>query len=210
MGRLAQTLGLMNQHLAHPPQKPKRRTPSGWRTPVRKYAIAVGELVWAANRAQASLADLFSALVDPKQLDAGLAIWLSIQTDKGQLSALEAILRARTASTTRLYRSTHWAVAAVGKLAEIRNDAAHMATAPTMSGEGVALIPNPIANTATRLQRRSGTDFLELFGQAKGDYVQVQQYVHDIFCHLAYQNQHYPLPLRPKLKSVVVRPAKKK
>ena len=195
----------MKQHLAHPPQKPKRRTPSGWGGPVRKYAIAVGELLWAANRTQASLADLFSVLVDKNQLDAGLAIWLSIQTDKGQLSALQALLRARAASTTRLYRCTRWAIAAVGKLAEIRNDAAHMATAPTMGGEGVALIPNPIANTTARLKRRSGTDFLELFGQAKGDYVQVQQYVHEIFCHLAYPNQRYPLPLRPKFKSVVVR-----
>ncbi len=177
---------------------------------MRKYAIAVGELLWAANSTQASLADLFSALVDSQQLDAGLAIWLSIQTDRGQLTALDALLGARATSKTRLHRSVRWAIAAVEKLAEVRNDAAHMATAPTMSVNGPTLIPSPIGNTASRLQRRSGTNFLELFGRAKGDYVQVQQYVHQIFCHLVFTTEPHPLPLRPKLKSVVVRPPHKK
>ena len=200
----------MKQRLAHPPQKPTRRPPTIWRRPVRRYAIAVGELVWASNRAQASLADLFSVLVDPKQLEAGLAIWLSMQSDKGQLSALRALLGARVPPKTRLHQSAHWAVTAIEKLTEIRNDAAHMATSPTMSSKGVVFVPNFIGNTATRLQRRSGTDFLKVFGHAKGDYVQVQQYVHEIFCHLAYPTERYPLPLRPKLVSVVVRSSQRK
>lgn len=167
--------------------------------------MAVGELLWAANRTQASLADLFSALVDPKQLDAGLAIWFSMQSDKGQLETLKALLKIRATSTTRLYRCTQWAIAAVEKLSEIRNDAAHLATSPpSTSSKGPSLIPNPIGNTATRLKRRSGTHFLDLFGRAKGDYVVVQQYVHEIFCHLAYPTENYPLPLRPKLISVVL------
>lgn len=187
-----------------PSQRPRRRTPSAWRRPVGAYAKAVGELLWTANRAQASFADLFAVLVDPNQLDAGLAIWFSMQTDSAQVKALEALLRVRTTPTTRLWRSAHWAVAAAKKLAEIRNDAAHMATAPTTHSRGVAFIPNPIGNPAARLQRRSGTDFLSLFERAKGDYIQVQQYVHDIFCHLAYPNERYPLPLRPRLLSVTV------
>jgi len=79
-----------------------------------------------------------------------------------------------------------------------------------MGPTGGMLIPNPIGNPSSRLQRRSNTDFLKLFSQAKGDYVQVQRYVHDIFCHLAYPDQHYPLPLRPKLLSVVVLVGKRK
>lgn len=199
----------MKRH-SHPPLKPKRRVPSAWRGSARKYAIAVGELLWAANRAQASFADLFSTLVDATNLDAGLAIWLSIQTDKGQFTALQALLKARLAPTSRLYRSIQWAVAATEKLAEIRNDAAHMATSPTSSGNGVTFVPNPIGNTPTRLHRRSNTDFLGLFAQAKGDYIQVQQYVHEVFCHLAYPTERYPLPLRPKLKSVTVGPKRKR
>lgn len=200
----------MKQPLAHPPQKPKRRAPRVWRGPIRKYAVSVGELIWAASRTQASLAELFSVMVDAKELAAGLAIWLSMQTDKGQSAALQALLSVRAPTSTRLYRSIQWALAAVEKLAEIRNDAAHLATSPTMSEKGITFIPDPIGNTTTRLQRRSNTDFLKLFAQAKGDYILVQQYVHDIFCHLGYPNERYPLPLRPKLKSVIVRAKRKK
>jgi len=199
----------MTQQHSYPSQKPKRRTPSIWRRPIKTYAKTIGELLWAANRAQASFADLFSVLVDPTQLDAGLAIWFSIQTDSGQIKALEALLKVRAKPTTRLYRSAHWAAAAVNKLAEIRNDAAHMATAPTVNSKGIAFIPDPIGNPTSRLKRRSSTDFLKLFRQAKGDYVQVQRYVHDVFCHLAYPNERYPLPLRPKLLSVVVGSSRK-
>jgi len=199
----------MKRRLAHPPQKPKRRTPTAWRGAVRKYAVSIGELIWAANRSQASFADLFSVLVDPNKLDAGLAIWFSMQTDKAQLTALKALLKVRATSASRIYRSTQWAISAAEKLAEIRNDAAHMATSPAIGRNGTTLAPNPIGNTATRLQRRDGKDFLKLFSQAKGDYVQLQQYAHDIFCNLAYPEESYPLPLRPKLNSVVVQQRKR-
>lgn len=195
---------------AHPPQKPKRRTPSAWRPAIRRYAHAVGELLWAANRVQASFCDLFSVLVDPEDLEAGIAIWFSIQTDRAQLAALQSLLKVRSQSASRLHRSAQWAIAAVEKLAEIRNDAAHMATSPTMGKDGITFIPNVLGNPSSRLQRRSKTDFLKLFVQAKGDYVQVQQFVHDIFCHVAYPSAAYPLPLRPKLMTVFVGRQRKK
>jgi hypothetical protein len=164
----------------------------------------VGELLWAANRAQASFCDLFSVLVDPEHLEAGIAIWFSMQGDRAQLSALQSLLKARMQPESRVSRSAQWAIAAAEKLAEIRNDAAHMATSPTMGINGLTFIPNALANPSARLQRRSNTGFLNLFLQAKGDYVQVQQFVHDIFCHIAYPTQAYPLPLRPKLQTVVL------
>ena len=199
----------MKPRLAHPAQKPKRLPPSVWRAPLRRYAIAVGELLWASNRAQASFADLFSVLVDATKLEIGLAIWLSIQTDKGQITALRALVATLNSPRTRLHQNIAWAVAASEKLAEIRNDAAHMATSPTMTIKGIEFIPNPVGNAPTRLKRRSGTDFIEILSRAKGDYIQVQQYVHDIFCHLAYPNPNYPLPLRPRLLSVVIRSSRK-
>lgn len=79
-----------------------------------------------------------------------------------------------------------------------------------MGKDGIKFIPNPLANPPSRLQRRGNTDFLKLFAQAKGDYVQVERFVHDIFCHAAYPGAAYPLPLRPKLLTVVVGRQRKK
>jgi hypothetical protein len=190
-----------------PPQMPERRIPKILRRPVKKYATTIGELIWAASKCQASFGDLFSVLVDSKDVNPGMAIWHSIPGDKVQIEALEALLKIRAAPTSRLYRNTQWAVAAVYKLRVIRNDAAHMPTSPTLIDSGITLIPNPIGNDTSRLKRRTGTDFLNLFSKAAGDYRQIQQYVHDIFCHLAWPD-HCSLPLRPKLVSVVLkRPA---
>lgn len=183
---------------------PTRRPPAAWREPVRSYAQSIGKLIWAANRAQASFADLFAVLVDPKHFDVGSVIWHSMTSDKGQRIALQALLALRSSPTTRVSRGTRWALSAADKLSEIRNDAAHMATSPTTSATGVTFIPSPIGNTPSRLQRSRDANLSKRFSEAAGDYVQVQQYVHAIFCSLAYPDEQYPLPLRPKLKAVTV------
>lgn len=193
-----------------PPQKPNRRIPSNTRVAVRTYAKAVGELLWSANAAQSSFRDLFSVLVDLAQLDAGSAIWFTIQTDKAQLQALLALTKVRFSPNSRVFQNIKWAVSAAEKLAEIRNDAAHMAMSPGVGPQGMILLPNPVGNPPTRLNRREGKDFLTIFGQAKGDYVQLQIYIHEVFCHLAYPTESYPLPLRPRLQSVVVGPKRKR
>lgn len=201
---------LMSSIPAPPPQKPSRRAPSHTRVAVRMYAKTVGELLWSANAAQSSFHDLFSVLVDRAQLDAGSAIWFTIQTDKAQLQALLALVKVRFSLNSRIFQNINWAVSAAEKLAGIRNDAAHMAMSPGIGPRGAVLLPNPLGNPPTRLNRREDEDFLTTFGQAKGDYVQLQRYVHDVFCHLAYPTGSYPLPLRPRLQSVVVGPKRKR
>lgn len=196
---------LMTKPSAHPPQKPKRRVPVHIRPALKEYGKVVGELLWAANTAQASFCDLFAALVDPDQLDAGMSIWFTIQTDRAQLNTLTALTKVRLAPHSRAGQSIAWAASVAGKLAEIRNDAAHMAMSPSIGPAGPELVPNFLANPPSRLARREGKDFLGVFRQATGDYIQLQQYVHDVFCHLAYPAERFPLPLRPVLKSAIAR-----
>ena len=63
----------------------------------------------------------------------------------------------------------------------------------------LASSPHPINNTVTRLYRLEKQMPLKQFRTAKGDYIQLGVYVHELFCHLAYPEMEVSLPLKPSL-----------
>ena len=181
------------------------RMPSALKAEIRRLVAAVGDVIWAANFAQAALGILFSQLIRKPGLDSpdsGLAIWNSLRNDTAQRDALMAVCE-------ELWKSPHaarimWACDKASKLSKIRNDAAHIGVLiepdrlyklGLPAGLGMVSLVIP----AARSRRLRAPDIIRVFRVAAADYYRLGDY-----CNLLYFGevfQRHALPRRPRIRS---------
>lgn len=179
-----------------------RKIPPEIKGPVRSFAVAIGELLWASSQTHAAFANVFSVLVAKENLNIGFSIWHVVQSDNIQRQMLAALVDAKFSENSKMYTSLIWAKKKADDLAEMRNDAAHMATAFRTDSVPFKLEASPIGNAPNRVTRLAKKpDLKRQFRTAKSDLVQLSGYVNALFFLLAFPDGQYPWPKRPDLKA---------
>ena len=180
-----------------------RRVPPEIKSPVRSLALATGELLWASSQAHTAFCNVFALLVAKDNLNVGFAIWHTVQADSTQRQMLAALVDARLPTPSRMNKSLLWAKEKADKLATLRNDAAHLASAFRTDSDPYKLVPNPFGNPPTRTERlKNISDLVAHFRTVKGDLVQLSGYINALFFKLVQPSGPYPWPRRPSLKSL--------
>lgn len=180
-----------------------RRVSPDIKSPVRSLALATGELLWASSQTHTAFCNVFALLVAKENLNVGYAIWHAVQADSSQRQMLAALIDARLPKTSRVTKSLLWAKEKADKLATLRNDAAHMASAFQTDSKPYRLVPNPLGNAPNRTERLKGvSDLITHFRAVKGDLIQLAGYVHALFFKIALPSGPYPWPRRPTMKSL--------
>lgn len=181
-----------------------RRTPNEMKAPLRQYAAAVGELVWASNSTHTEFAILFCHVATPNHFAVGRAIWLSSRTDSGQIEMLHAAAKASDASerlSPRMLANILWATNKAKKLAEWRNDAVHSSTVFLTKKNPVKVVPFEIGMLPARYKRLERTpDLKRQFRLVKNDLVQLSVYVRSLWTAIEFPGVYGPLPRRPRLR----------
>lgn len=177
--------------------------PPGVRAPIRDYASVIGEVVWASNFAHGAFEILFSHVATPEHYGVGRAIWHTAPSDSGQLQMLRAAATASERLSERMRGRVLWAIDRALKLGELRNDAVHSATIVLVKNGKVTMAPSDIGTKPSRSEKlRLEDDLKKKFRVVKGDLLQIGQYVHSLWPHLAGFEHLPPLPHRPQLRSL--------
>lgn len=180
-----------------------RRIAQDFKAPVRSFAVAIGELLWASSQTHAAFANVFAVLVAKENLNIGFSIWHAVQADNTQRQMLAALVEAKFGKSSRMYMNLRWAKQMADKLAESRNDAAHMATAFRTDSAPFTLLASPIGNAPNRAKRLAGTpDLNRHFRAVKGDLVQLAGFVNTLFFRLVQPDGTRPWPKRPALQTI--------
>lgn len=170
---------------------------------MRSYAVAIGELLWASSQTHTAFASVFAVLVAKENLNIGFSIWHAVQSDNVQRQMLAALVDAKFSKKSRMHASLLWAKNMADKLAEKRNDAAHMATAFRTDSVPFKLGVSPIGNAPNRVKRLAATpDLNQQFRTVKNDLVQLAGYVNALFFRLAFPDGPYPWPKMPALQAI--------
>jgi hypothetical protein len=180
-----------------------RRTSTEFKRPVRSFSIATGELLWASNQLHMGFASVFALLVARENLAVGFSIWHVAPSDSVQRQMLAALVEVRFQKGSKMRTSLIWAKECADKLATIRNDAAHMATAFRTDSDPFKLVVADIGNAPNRTKRLTKSPNLQrTFRLAKGDLIQLSGYVYALFFRITVPTANYPWPKKPNLKSV--------
>lgn len=170
------------------------------RRPIRSFALATGELLWASNDAHAAFAMVFVVLVSKQNMNVGWSIWNTLRSDSTQRQIFAAAVESTLGMAPRMRNGLLWAKEQADRLAEIRNDAAPMATAFRTDGVAYELQISPVGNPqggVRRLERIS--DLNKRFRTAKSDLVQLAGFVRSLMFRLVVPDGTYPWPRRPLL-----------
>lgn len=187
---------------AQPSTTVSRRMP-GVRAQIRAYTSVIGEVVWAANYSLGAFEILFSHVATPKHYQVGRAIWHTAPSDSGQLQMLKAAANASDRLSERMRGRVLWAIDKTLKLGQLRNDAVHSVVIVLVNNGKVTLAPSDIGTKPSRSEKlRLEGDLEKKFRAVKGDLLQIGQYVHSLWPHLAGFEHLPPLPRRPQLQSL--------
>lgn len=179
-----------------------RKIPPVIKGPVRSYAVAIGELIWASSQTHTAFANVFAVLVTKENLNIGFSIWHAAQSDSVQRQMLAALVDAKFSKNSRMHTSLLWAKKMADELAKIRNDAAHMATAFRTDSVPFKLVVSAIGNAPNRVTRLAATpDLNRRFRIVKNDLVQLAGYVNALFFRLVSPDGLYPWPKMPALQA---------
>lgn len=182
-----------------------RRIPNDMKTPLRQYATAVGELVWASNAAHTEFAILFCHVATPKNFMVGRAVWLSSKSDAGQIEMLEAAAKASETSerlSRKMLANILWATGKAKQLGQKRNDAVHSPTGFLTKQKPVKIVPLEMGIVRGRFSRlQSTTDLKREFRLVKSDLVQLNVYVRHLWTAIEFPGVYGSLPRRPRLRS---------
>lgn len=180
-----------------------RRIPKGVQSPIRAYATVVGEVVLASNFAHGAFEILFSHVATHENYQIGRAIWHTAPSDSGQLQMLRAAATASTRLSERMRTRILWAIDRALKLGVMRNDAVHSATIVLVKNGKVTMAPSDIGTKPSRSEKLRREDDLEKkFRAVKDDLLQIGQYVHALWPHLAGFEHLPPFPRKPQLRSL--------
>ena len=180
-----------------------RRIPTSMQVPIRAYATVIGEVVWASNFAHGAFEILFSHVATPDNYSIGRAIWHTSKSDRGQIEMLVAAAIASDRLSERTRSRIFWATNNALNLAELRNDAVHSATVVLVIDGKQTMSPSDTGTKPKRSERlRREDDLKKKFRVVKGDLLQLGQYVHALWPHLAGFDHLPPLPRKPQLLSL--------
>lgn len=180
-----------------------RRISKAIRIPLRNYATVIGEVVWAANYAHGAFEILFSHVATPDGYQRGRAIWHTSTSDSGQLNMLRAAAAVSERLSNQMRKRILWAIDRALKLGELRNDAVHSSTIVLIENGKAKIAPSDIGTRPPRSERlRRDGDLKNKFRAVKGDLLQIGQYVHSLWPHIAGFDALPPLPRKPQLQSL--------
>lgn len=180
-----------------------RRIPKEIQAPLRAYATVIGEVVWAANFAHGAFEILFSHVATHDNYQIGRAIWHAAPSDSGQLQMLRDATTASTRISERMRARILWAIDRASKLSEWRNHAVHSATIVLVKNGQQIMAPSDIGTKPSRSEKlRLEGDLKKKFRSVKGDLLQLGQYIHSLWPHLAGFDLLPPLPRKPQLRSL--------
>jgi len=186
-----------------PAQTISRRIPKAIQVPLRNYATVIGEVVWASNYAHGAFEILFSHVATPEDYQRGRAIWHTATSDSGQLKMLRAAADASEQLSERMQERILWAIDRALKLGELRNDAVHSSTIVLVENGKAKIAPSDIGTKPSRSEKlRRDDDLKKKFRAVKGDLLQIGQYVHSLWPHVAGFDALPPLPRKPQLRSL--------
>lgn len=186
-----------------PAQTLTRRIPKDIQAPLRQYATVIGEVVWASNYAHGAFEILFSHVATHDGYAVGRAIWHTATSDSGQLKLLRAAAKTSERLSVSMRARILWAIDNALKLGELRNDAVHSATIVLVKNGKAKMAPSDIGTKPSRSEKlRSEGDLKRKFRTVKGDLLQVAQYVHSLWPHVAGFEHADPLPRKPQLRSL--------
>ncbi len=180
-----------------------RRIPKELQEPLHDYATVIGEVVWASNYTNGAFEILFSHVATHDCYQIGRAIWHTSTSDSGQLQMLRAATIASERLTARMREKILWSIEKALKLGESRNDAVHSATIGIIKDGKAKIAPSDFGTKPSRSEKLRGDDDLKKkFRAVKGDLLQLGQYVHSLWPHVAGFDLLPPLPRKPQLKSL--------
>jgi len=180
-----------------------RRIPKAIQAPLRAYAKVIGEVVWASNFAHGAFEILFSHVVTHENYQTGRAIWHTATSDSGQLQMLRAATKVSDRLSKRMQERILWAIEQALKLGELRNDAVHSSTIVIVKNGKAKIAPSDIGTKPSRSEKlRRDDNIKRKFIAVKGDLLQIGQYVHCLWPHLAGFDDVPPLPRKPQLRSL--------
>ena len=180
-----------------------RRIPESIKAPLRAYATVIGEVVWASNYAHGAFEILFSHVATHDGYQIGRDVWHTSTSDSGQLKMLEAATKASERLSKQMRERILWAISRAQKLGELRNDAVHSSTIVLTENGKTRIAPSDIGTKPTRSAKlRLEADLNKKFKAVTGDLLQIGQYIHALWPHIAGFDHLPPLPKRPQLKSI--------
>lgn len=180
-----------------------RRLSTGNRKAIAQHNYRVGEVLHAFNTAQASFFLVFWRLAADTDIDLATELWDTGSTDLAQRKML-AVFARRKVQRASIKRGLLWAIAAMDKLAERRNDAVHADVIWYYD----KIIPG-LATKRARQERLEQNPFDTIWHDLRGDLSAIANYVFDL--HLDLSADHpWPMTKRPKLKLVPRSVAKSK
>lgn len=180
-----------------------RRIPKELQAPLRAYASVIGEVVWASNFAHGAFEILFSHVAAHTNYEIGRAVWHTATSDRVQLDMLKAATIASERLSKQMSERILWAIEKAQKLGELRNDAVHSATIVIVKNNQATIAPSDIGTKPTRSNKlRKVEDLKKLFRAVKGDLIQIGQYVHSLWPHVAGFDLLPPLPRKPQVRSI--------
>lgn len=182
-----------------------RRIPKEIEVALQKYATVVGEVVWASNYAYGAFEVLFSHVATPGNgFQTGRHLWHTAGSDGAKLKMLHVATTASTCLSEPMRVRILWTIEQAKKLAELRNDAVHSATFIKLEKNGDSrLLISDIGTKPSRSEKlRAEPNLKKKFHALKGDLLQLAQYVHEIWPHIAGFDHLPRLPARPRFRSI--------
>jgi ribonuclease D len=177
------------------------------RTPVQKYAVAVGELVWASNDCLNYCAMIYREMFDNDHINIAVRTWHLQRSDAAQRDLVAAAVKGnRTINRPFnhvLRDEILWAIDKAGLLSEKRNDAAHSTTRFHIDHKKKwRVITSSVSTLPKRVERLSKQkNLIAYFNVATRDLIALTSYFYWLWMHVR-EETNAPLPHRPKLRSV--------
>lgn len=180
---------------------PLRRIEKEFQEAADEFAEPVGRTIWAWNYCHAAFLRLFTLTATPQNMLIGYAMWHTLKSDAAQRELLIAAAEVAFAKNYKILRRIDWAKRAGDSLSTIRNDAAHLATA-WRTLPNPKIVPDPISTAPKRMRRvRAYEDLQKKLTLLQGDLIALCHFLSALSTVIAFPNL-YPLPRRPKLRSI--------
>jgi hypothetical protein len=181
------------------------RTPL--KAPVRKYAVAVGELVWASNDCLNWCAMVYREMFDTDHINIAVRMWQRQRSDAAQRDLLADAVKGNRKLVQPFNQVLRdeilWALTKAEGLSTVRNDAVHSTTRFLIQGRRFRIRTSSVSTLPARVERLSRQDnLIRYFNKATGDYLALTGYLYWLWLHLRGESDA-PLPHRPKIRSAV-------
>ncbi len=161
------------------------------------HAERIGQVLILSNFLHSELCEIFQSLVNPADKNIGKILWVRLNSDSSQRSALRSLVNvARIKKTLRT--QILWTLNHTEKLAEQRNKAAHIKIGYLASIDGPIPMPDPFHTEAKDFQWLE-SNWPRILKLLQADYRQLSAYANAINAEISDPGNYGPMPQRPKL-----------